>query len=243
MSKAPKPIKPAKAGKPAKAAKSAKQPGLAARLAKIDTCVLSDAMDRLGLRGVAFGLSRLAGQAKVAGRAITVTLSPAEGGVAPRHLCTAAVDQGGPGDVIVVEHHSHQQAAGWGGILSFAAKSKGIEGVVVDGMCRDIDEAIEFGFPVYGVGAVPATARGRVMETACQTPIVVRGIRVHPGDWVLADGSGVVFVPAARAEEVVSVAEGLAAREQQMLARLRQGEAVSAVMSHQYESMLKAKAN
>ncbi len=210
-----------------------------ARLVKVDTCVLSDALDRLGIRGVAFGIGRLAGQTRVAGRVITVTLGPAEGGVAPRHLCTAAVDQGGPGDVIVVEHHAHQQAAGWGGILSFAAKSRGIEGVIVDGMCRDIDEAIEFGFPVFGVGAVPATARGRVMEIACQEPIVVRGIRVRPGDWVLADSSGVVFVPAARLEEVLATAEGLAAREQQMIARVRNGEPVSVVMNHQYESMLK----
>lgn len=212
---------------------------LTARLSKIDTCVLSDALDRLGIRGVAFGLKRLAAPGRVAGCVITVTLAPAEGGIAPRHLCTAAVDQGGPGDVIVVEHHSHQQCAGWGGILSFAAKTKGIEGVIVDGMCRDIDEATEFGFPVFGAGAVPSTARGRVMEVACQEPIVVRGIRVNPGDWVLADNSGIVFVPQARADEVIAVAESLSDREQQMLQRIRNGEAVSAVMSHQYESMLK----
>ncbi len=213
--------------------------GVTARLAKMDTCVVSDALDRLDIRGVAFGLRRLGAPSRVAGRVITVTLGPAEGGVAARHLCTAAVDQGGPGDVIVVEHHSHRQAAGWGGILSFAAKTKGIEGVIVDGMCRDIDEAIEFGFPVFGAGAVPSTARGRVMEIACQEPIVVCGIRVYPGDWVLADGSGVVFFPASRAEEVVATAEGLASRERQMLQRVRDGEAVSVVMSHQYESMLK----
>ena len=212
---------------------------LTARLARIDTCVLSDALDRLGIRGVAFGLSRLAAPGRVAGRVITVTLAPAEGGVAPRHLCTAALDQGGPGDVIVVEHHSHRQCAGWGGILSFAAKTKGIEGVIVDGMCRDIDEALEFGFPVFGAGAVPSTARGRVMEVACQEPIVVCGIRVYPGDWVLADNSGIVFIPQDRAAEVITTAESLSDREQQMLQRIRNGEAVSAVMSHQYESMLK----
>ena len=214
---------------------------LTARLARLDTCVLSDALDRLNIRGVAYGLHRLSISQRVAGRVITVTLGPAEGGAAPRHLCTHAVELGGPGDVIVVEHHADARAAGWGGILSCAARRKGIEGVIVDGMCRDIDEAIEFEFPVFGAGAVPATARGRVMEVACQEPVVIRGIRVYPGDWVLADGSGVVFVSAARFEEVLQTAEGLYAREAQMLARVRNGEPVSVVMSHQYENMLKEK--
>lgn len=218
---------------------SSKDPvNLVESLSGMDTCVVSDALDRLGIRGVAYGLRRLAGQRRVAGRAITVTLGPAEGGVAPRHLCTAAVEMGGAGDVIVVEHHSSALAAGWGGILSCAAKTRGIEGVVVDGMCRDIDEAIEFGFPVYGTGSIPSTARGRVMEVACQEPVVIGGVRVRPGDLVLADTTGVVFVPAARAEEVVALATGLTERERQMLLRVRAGEPVSAVMSHQYESML-----
>ena len=104
---------------------------------------------------------------------------------------------------------------------------------------RDIDEAIEFGFNVYGTGAVPSTARGRVMGVACQEPIVVGGVRVRPGDWVLADSSGIAFVPAGRAEEVISTAEALAAREQQMLQRIREGGPVSQVMSHNYENMLK----
>jgi 4-hydroxy-4-methyl-2-oxoglutarate aldolase len=209
------------------------------RLLRLDTCVLSDALDRIGIRGVAFGLTRLAGGRRIAGRTITVTLGPAEGGVATRHLCTAAVDLGGPGDVIVVEHHATPYAAGWGGILSLAARTRGIEGVVVDGMTRDIDEAIEFDFPVFAVGAVPATARGRVMEVAFQEPIVVRGVRVRPGDWVLADGSGVVFVPQPRFDEVLTLAESLADRERQMMARVRNGEAVSAVMNHHYESLVK----
>jgi len=212
---------------------------LTARLCRIDTCVLSDALDRFSIRGVAFGLKSLAAKRRVAGRVITVTVGPADGSVAARHLCTAAVEEGGPGDVIVVEHHSHQQAAGWGGILSFAATTKGIEGVIVDGVCRDIDEAIDFGFPVFGAGAVPSTARGRVMEVAFQEPIVVCGVRVYPGDWVLADSSGVVFVPQNRADEVIVIAESLAEREQKMLQRVRNGEPVSAVMSHEYDTLLK----
>lgn len=208
------------------------------RLRRIDTCVLSDALDRLGINGVAFQLKCLTGGAKVAGRVITVTLGPADGSTPTRHLCTGAVEMGGVGDVIVVEHHATARAAGWGGILSFAAKARGIEGVVVDGMARDIDEAVAFDFPVFAAGAVPATARGRVMEVDFQQPVVIQGVRVRQGDWVLADRSGVVFVPQARLEEVLALAESLFERERQMIDRLKAGEQVGAVMDHRYESMI-----
>ena len=211
---------------------------LVRRLSVLDTCAVSDALDRVGIAGVAFGLQRLAGSRRFAGRSITVTLRLAEGRTSQRHLCTAAVDMAGAGDVIVVQHHEHKQAAGWGGILSFAAKRNGVEGVVIDGMCRDIDEAVDLGLPVVGVGAVPATARGRVVETAFQEPIVVRGIRVQPGDYVLSDRSGVVFVRATRAEEVIGIAESLVTREKAMVEKLRAGEPTSQVMGHAYENML-----
>jgi len=77
-----------------------------------------------------------------------------------------------------------------------------------------------------------------VMEVACQEPVVIGGVRVRPGDLVLADGTGIVFVPAVRAEEIIGLAEQLAAREQAMVARIRSGEAVGAVMNQQYEAML-----
>jgi 4-hydroxy-4-methyl-2-oxoglutarate aldolase len=85
---------------------------------------------------------------------------------------------------------------------------------------------------------VPSTARSRVMEVACGEPVVIGGVRVRQGDLVLADGTGIVFIPAARAEEVIVLAAQLAAREQAMMVRIRSGEAVSAVMNHQYEAML-----
>jgi Demethylmenaquinone methyltransferase len=213
---------------------------LTERLGALDTCVLSDALDALGVTGVAEGLSRLATTRKVAGRVMTVKLEEARGRTAPRHLCTAAVDAARPGDVIVVEHHSRADCAGWGGILSKAAALKGLSGTIIDGMARDIDEAELFGYPVFGKGGIPRTARGRIIETEYATPINVDGITVTPGDYVLADGTGVVFVPAARAEEIVAKAESLQAREAAMIAALERGLKVSEVMAGNYERMLES---
>jgi regulator of RNase E activity RraA len=207
------------------------------RLGKLDTCIVSDALDKLGLTGVAPGLQRLATDTRVIGTVLTVRLEEANGRLAERHLCTAAIEAALPGEVIVVEHRSRSDCAGWGGILSRAAGMKKIAGVVVDGICRDIDESRELGFPVFGRGVLPTTARGRVIETAFNAPVNIGPITVRPGDWVIADGSGVVFIAAENLNAVVEQAEKLAQREAQLVADIESGTPVSQVMSRTYEHM------
>ena len=208
------------------------------RLARLDSCALSDALDRLGLSGVVSGIRLLTGAHKIAGRVVTVKLVAAEGRASKQHLATAAIDASGPGDVLVIEHRSREDCAGWGGILSRAAKVRGIEGTVVDGAVRDVDESREIDYPVFARGAVPTTARGRVVEEGWNLPIDVSGVPVHPGDFVIADGSGVVFVAKSRVEEVLAAAEEIALRERAMAEAVESGKPVSRVMGGEYEAML-----
>jgi 4-hydroxy-4-methyl-2-oxoglutarate aldolase len=207
------------------------------RLAQLDSCIVSDALDRLGLKGVAPGLSRLSTDTKLAGQVVTVKLETANGRLAERHLCTAAIEAATAGDIIVVEHHSRTDCAGWGGLLSRAALVKKVQGVIVDGLCRDIDEGRELGFPIFARGVIPSTARGRIIETDFNCPITVGDITVRPGDWVIADGSGVVFLAAAQVEAVLDQAEKLLAREAMLLKDIEAGVPVSKVMSKTYEHM------
>ena len=208
-----------------------------ARLAAIDTCAVSDALDRLGVKGAVTGLSPVSHGKRIAGAAVTVQLGPDTGQPAKRHLCTAAVDASGPGKVIVISH-GRTDVAGWGGILSMGAARNAVEGVLIDGACRDVDESREFGLTVYAKAAVPVTARGRIQELDWDVPVDFAGVEVTPGDLVLADASGVVFVPLARAEEIVALAEHIAAREKLMLADVRRGKPMSEVMGTNYETML-----
>lgn len=217
---------------------------LLARLAALDSCACSDAMDRLGLAGVAAGLKSLTVARPVTGRVITVALGPAGSAATSgggRHLGTAAIEAAQPGDVIVVAAGGRVDAAGWGGVLSLAATVRGVRAVIVDGACRDVDESTALGLPVYALAAIPATARGRQAEIGWNTPVEVAGIAVVPGDLVIADGSGVVFIPAGRAADVIAAAEQIAAKEAAMARRLRAGESASAVMSADYEEMLTAR--
>lgn len=208
------------------------------RLAKLDSCAISDAMDREGKGTAILGLERLSTDRRIAGRAVTVQLGAADGRTTSRHLCTAAVEASGAGDIIVIAHEGRLDVAGWGGVLSAAATKRGVEGVVIDGACRDIDESREMGLPVYGRRAVPVTARGRIIEYEWNIPVICAGIEVSPGDYVLADGSGVVVVPQAIAETVIATAERIVAKEKLMAADVEAGKPVSEVMGTDYETML-----
>jgi regulator of RNase E activity RraA len=211
---------------------------LAERLLALDSCSVSDALDQLGLPGAVTGLGALTCKVRIAGPVRTVKLAAPVPGGPKRHLGAGAVDISEPGDIIVVEHRGRTDVSGWGGLLSRGAVKRGVAGVIVDGACRDTDESTELGLPVYARAAVPVTARGRVAEHAFEVPITIAGIIVHPGDHVIADGSGVVFIPAGQAESVVAAAEGIFAREQAMAAAIDAGQPVGSVMGGDYEDML-----
>lgn len=211
---------------------------LAARLAALDTCAVSDAMDKFNLRGVVLGIRPLSVVSRIVGRVVTVKLKVKGAEQPKQHLGTAAVEAASPGDVIVVDHRGRIDVAGWGGILSSAAKARGVAGVIVDGACRDIDESRDLAFPVFAREAVPITARGRIVEESFNEKIEIGDVEVCPGDLVIADGSGVVFVPGGSAEDVISAAESIVAREKEMAKAVMAGRSVVEVMGLSYEQML-----
>ena len=209
------------------------------RLLKLDTCAVSDGMDRLKLTGATYGVRPMWACPKIVGRAVTMKIKPVGLDKPKQHLGTLPIEAAQPGDVIVVDNGGRPDQSCWGGLLALAAKTKGISGVVIDGACRDIDESRDVGFPVYARGAVPMTARGRVMQEAYNQEIEFAGVQVHPGDLVIADGSGVVIIPRSKEEEIVREAEEVAATEARMSEGIRQGMSVLEVLEKLgYEQML-----
>lgn len=212
---------------------------LVERLRKLDTCAVSDAQDKLGIQGTVIGIGSLYPTGRIAGRAVTVRLkTKGPGETSAVHLCTRAVVAADPGDIIVIDHRTRADAAGWGGILSTAAKTKGVAGVIIDGATRDVDEAQGLGLPLFARSRTPLTARGRIIEESTNEQIEIAGVAVRPGDYVIADNSGIVVVPADRAEEVISEAESIVAREAAMAKDVIAGKSVVDVMGTNYEQML-----
>lgn len=212
---------------------------LLTRLRAIDSCAVSDAMDSLSLAGEVTGLKNQTTRDKIVGRVLTVKLgTEAPSGGSAKHLCSGAIEMGTAGNVIVIEQSTGIDAAGWGGVLSNAAQHNAIEGVIVEGPARDIDEAAGLGFSVYSRGVTARTARGRVYEQSYNEEIKVGEVAVNKDDIVIADGSAVVFIPAARAEQVIKIAERIVAKEKLMTEAVRSGTPVGTVMGANYENML-----
>ena len=211
-----------------------------ARLRQLDTCTVSDALDRLRLSGVVTGMPQQSGEGRIAGVVITVKLDagpPPEG--PPRHLGTRAIDSAGPNNVIVVEQRTGLDAGCWGGLLSLGARRRGIQGVIADGPVRDIEEAQRYGLPVFTHSLTAFTARGRVVERDFDVPVQIKSVLVHPGDYVLADRSAVVFIGSGKVAEVLASAEEIASREAAMAAAISAGVPMVEVMGGAYEHLLR----
>ena len=210
------------------------------RLAKLDTCAVSDALDSLGLKGATWGVRPQWQCARIVGRAVTMKIKPAGLQQPTQHLGTAPIEAAKPGDIIVIDNGGKLEFSCWGGLLALSAKLKGLSGVVIDGASRDIDEARDLEFPVYARGAVPMTARGRVIQDSFNQEIQFAGVQCHPGDLVIADGSGVVIIAKEKEQEVVAAAEAIYQKEQEMADGIRKGSSGLEMLEKLgYEQMLK----
>ena len=193
------------------------------RLDALDSTVVSDALDGLHLPAGLGGLRPAWGMPRFVGRARTVALEVDSGGPAGPHLSTSVVADARPGDVLVVANGGRLDVSCWGGILSLGCVQQGVVGVVADGVCRDVGEAQTLGLPVFARGVSPRTARGRLRQRATAIPIQLEDVTVREGDLVIADDSGVAFVPAGWAEEVLAAAEAIVVREAAITADIRAG--------------------
>lgn len=210
------------------------------RLRRLDACAVSDALDRLQLKGVISGVPQQSGEGRIAGRVVTVKLGTGQPPAGkPRHLGTTAIELAGPADVIVIEQRANVEAGSWGGLLSLGASVRGVAGVIADGPVRDIDEARALHFPIFARTLTAKTARCRIVELGTNVPITFEGVAVNPGDYALADSSAVIFIAAAEIGRVLDAAEAIAAREAAMANALRAGEPIGTVMGGNYEHMLK----
>ncbi|MFY4719289.1 RraA family protein [Streptomyces sp. LaBMicrA B280] len=143
---------------------------------------------------------------RLAGPAFTVSCPPGD-----NLMLHAAVHRAAPGSVIVVESGDLSYALAGGNVCAVAQRH-GIAGFVADGVIRDLAEVRDLGFPVFARGIVPIPGVKEAV-TPFGLPVRCGGVRVEAGDVVVGDEEGVIAVPAARADDILTAARAKLAKE------------------------------
>jgi regulator of RNase E activity RraA len=159
---------------------------------------------------------------KIVGPAVTVLEEPTTERVPPSHALEL-IDQSVPGSVIVISIDGFRDVAVWGGLMTAGAVVNGMEGAVLDGGVRDIEEIErDFGFPVFARSICPATTVGRFKTVAANEPVIVGDVTVNPGDLIVGDRDGVVVVPANLVEAILKEAQDIESREREQTRLIRE---------------------
>ncbi|OGP62155.1 MAG: diguanylate cyclase [Deltaproteobacteria bacterium RBG_13_53_10] len=187
---------------------------------KLDTTAISDALDRLGIKGGCYGITPRCQGTKAVGRAFTVRYRPCgvEKGTVGDFL-----DDVEPGRVIVLDNGGRIYGTVWGDIMTVYAQKRGIAGTVIDGVCRDMPRIHEVKYPIYTRGHIMVTGKDRVELDGLNIPVAVSDVLVRPDDIVACDDTGVVIIPFDKAEEVLKVALEIDEVEQKILQMLDKG--------------------
>jgi len=183
---------------------------------------VTDSMHR---KGSMHGLFSLCPGTRAVGRAVTVQTF---GGDWAKPV--EAIDIAGPGDVLVINNDQAEHVAPWGELATLSCINRGVAGVVIDGAVRDVDDIRRLHFPVWAKATVPNAGEPKGFGEI-NAEILCAGQTVRPGDWIVADESGVVVIPRERAYEVARRAMEVKKTEERIKAELREGRTLSGIMN------------
>ncbi len=184
--------------------------------AKLPTSAVSDALERLGIKGRCNGLKPVsASGAKLCGRAFTVQFLP----VGPPDKRTPNGDIGDyiddvpQGYVVALDNRGNLDSSVWDELMTRGAGRRGIAGTVIDGACRNVARAAELGYPLFALGTQSGGGKDRVRVEAFNLPVVIGGARVECDDILLGDEDGLVVIPRDHLAAVLAAARETAGQK------------------------------
>ncbi len=139
-----------------------------------------------------------------------------------------AIEKARPGDVLVIDAGS-RHISPWGELATWSCKMRGISGVILDGAARDIDDIMEMDVPVFSRTLAPNAGEPKGFGEL-QVDIECGGIEVRPGDWIIADDSGIMVIPKGRAVEIANRALDVKERESRIREEIQRGSTLSEVL-------------
>lgn len=206
---------------------------------KLDTSSVTDALDKQGIDGGLLGIKAVVEGTTLCGQAFTVHYVPCgtvKGNVGD------FLDDVQAGDVVVVDNSGREYCTVWGDIMSQVAKQKGIAGTVIDGVCRDVKTILEIKYPIFTKGVYMMTGKDRVEVDAVNIPVGISGVKVSPGDLILADENGTVCVPLSVVEKTLEIAKSIEETERRIVNAVKAGKSLKEARAEMGYHTLQTKA-
>ena len=183
------------------------------KLKKISSSSLADA-DK-SIRCLSHDIVRFNGNKNMIGQARVVQVHNDFLGV------LAGIIDAKEGEVLVVNASATYDAV-LGGLFSTEAERKGLAGIVVDGLIRDLDYIRTLEIPVYAKGSRPSAGSTNVVPTN-KNEVFCGGVRVTNGDILVGDGDGVVVIEPNKLDELIDTAFEIEKKEELILEKLKKG--------------------
>jgi 4-hydroxy-4-methyl-2-oxoglutarate aldolase len=141
-----------------------------------------------------------------------------------------AVSMAEEGDVIVIDRSGDTRHACVGGVVAYAANSRKVSAIIIDGPCTDIQDIRKLGIPVFATGLSPITTNVLGESGEINTTVQCGGVVVESGDLILADDNGVLVIPKdAPYDEMLQRAEASIEREPKTKALLDSGRTLASI--------------
>jgi regulator of RNase E activity RraA len=203
---------------------------LIGRLYHVSSTSLADASKATTpLRELSCEISAVRPELKLVGRAITVDAS--DGLLS----MVAALKIAAAGDVLVVQ--GSKAGAVSGELFATEAHRIGVTGIVIDGYCRDRSILLTIDLPIYARGSKPS-APGTSALPSIQIPLVIEGVTIQPGDYLVGDADGIVVGSTEEFMAIIERAEEIEKFEAELRAKIVNG---SSLLEHMnYEEHLNA---
>jgi regulator of RNase E activity RraA len=190
------------------------------RFATLTTAHVADACVRAGVP-VRCGPARL--RAVVSGSRFAGRACPARH-VGSVDIFLEALEGARPGDVLVVDDGGRENESCAGDLVAIEAQTAGLSGIVIWGLHRDTADIRAIGLPVFSLGSVPTgPLRLDARPADALESANVGAWTISRDDLVLADDDGILFVPAADADDLFTRAEAIRDTERRQAARVRDG--------------------
>ncbi|MEF8873347.1 MAG: 3-hexulose-6-phosphate synthase [Candidatus Thermoplasmatota archaeon] len=187
----------------------------------VSTPNISDAMHRepcmKGIKPISLGSENIVGRA--------FTVRTVDGDWAKP---VEAIEEADEGEIIVIDAGGGKSAV-WGELASWSCKQENIEGVIIDGAVRDVDDIRELGFPVFARHTA-SNAGDPKGYGALRDEIIAGGRSVRPGDWIVGDESGVMVVPKEEGLQIANRSLDVMEKENRVREEIKEGRTLSVVM-------------